>query len=125
MAYTYESHFRSNRPDGRIPSAQAAFMEHLRRRPRELALPEELSAESYAAWQSAVRKKATELLAMPPFTPQPDPVLLSSVQREGYRVEKWEFYPDDVAAVPVLLLVPDTATEETPAPIVFCFPART
>lgn len=122
MAYTYESHFRSNRPDGRIPSAQAAFMEHLRRRPRELALPAELSAESYAAWQSAVRQKATELLAMPPFTSQPDPVLLSTVQREGYRVEKWEFYPDDVAAVPVLLLVPDTATEETPAPIVFCFP---
>lgn len=122
MAYTYESHFRSHRPDGRIPSTQAAFMELLRRRPRELALPKELSAESFATWREAVRQKATELLAMPAFTDQPAPVLLSSVQREGYRVEKWEFYPDDVSVVPVLLLVPDTATAEKPAPIVFCFP---
>lgn len=36
-------------------------------------------------------------------------------------MEKWEFYPDDVAAVPVLLLVPDTATADTPAPLVLCF----
>ena len=122
MAYTYESHFRSHRPDGRIPSTQAAFMELLRRRPRELALPKELSAESFATWREAVRAKAEELLAMPAFTDQPAPVLLSSVQREGYRVEKWEFYPDDVSVVPVLLLVPDTATAEKPAPIVFCFP---
>ena len=122
MAYTYEEYFRSHRPDGRIPSAQAAFMENLRRRPRELALPEELTLESYAAWRDAVRKKATELLSMPEFTAQPDPILLSTVKREGYRVEKWEFYPDDVAVVPVLLLVPDTATAKSPAPIVFCFP---
>ena len=47
---------------------------------------------------------------------------LYSEQREGYRAEKWEFYPDDVSAVPVILLIPDSATDKTPAPTVFCFP---
>ena len=122
MAYTYEKYFKSHRADGRIPSAQAAFMEMMRRQGQELSLPKELTKESFLLWQGEIRKKATELLQMPKETPQPRPVLLSTVQREGYRVEKWEFYPDDISAIPVLLLVPDCATAENPVPVVFCFP---
>lgn len=58
---------------------------------------------------------------MPEPTPQPAPVLLSSVQRDGYRVEKWEFYPDDYFAVPYLALIPDGASKDNPVPGVPCF----
>lgn len=122
MFYTYEKHYKSQRPDGRIMSTDAAFLENLRRTPQLLALPKELTKESFEAWRAELRAKAVELLHMPSFPPQPDPVLLSTVQRDGYRVEKWEFYPDDVCVVPVLLLVPDSASAQAPAPIVFCFP---
>lgn len=58
---------------------------------------------------------------MPNPTQQPEPVCLSCIQREGYRVEKWEFYPDDYTAVPFLALIPDHASEDKPVPAVLCF----
>jgi len=121
MKYTYEEYYKSHRPDGRMMSSQAAFMEILRRERPALTVPKDPTKEEFLAWQKAIRAKAVELLRMPAFGKQPDPVLLSTVQREGYRAEKWEFYPNDVAAVPVLMLVPDGASAENPVPAVFCF----
>ena len=121
MKYTYEGYYRSHRPDGRLVSSQAAWMEHLRRTPPLLSVPEGLTAEAFPAWRDAVRAKVKELLRAPDSTPQPAPTLLYRAQREGYRAEKWEFYPDDISAVPVIMLIPDSATADTPAPVVFCF----
>ncbi len=121
MKYTYEEYYKSHRPDGRIMSSQAAYMELLRRERPVLSVPKDLTKESFLAWQKEIRAKAVALLNIPKWNKQPDPVLLSSVQRDGYRAEKWEFYPNDVAVVPVLMLIPDTATAENPAPAVFCF----
>lgn len=43
---------------------------------------------------------------------------ISSVPRDGYTLETWEFYPDDPLAVKTLVLVPDGAkTGGTPAVI--------
>ena len=53
---------------------------------------------------------------------QPAPRLLSSVRREGYRVEKWECYPDAYSVVPFLALIPDHASETHPVPAVMCLP---
>ena len=122
MKYTYEKYYKSHRPDGRIVSTQGAFMERLRRERPLYAVPKRASKEELLDWQKKIRAKATELLHMPPFTQQPAPVLLCSVQREGYRAETWEFYPDDVSAVSVIMLVPDCAAESSPIPAVFCFP---
>ena len=121
MKFTYETHYRSARPDGRIVASQAALMELMRRQRPSLSTPKDPSREQVIAWRDEVRAKAVEVLNMPPFTEQSAPILLSSVQREGYRAERWEFYPDDVCAIPVLMLVPDTASAETPAPAVLCF----
>ena len=117
-----EKHFVSSRPDGRFTSSMAAHMEMLRRQTPKLALPEGLSAEEFPKWRHAVREKLRELLCIPEFTPQPEPVLLSTVQREGYRVEKWEFYPDDYTAVQFLSLVPEGADGDHPVPGVMCLP---
>ncbi len=121
MKYTYEEYYSSHRSDGRMISSQAAFTELLRRQRPELSVPKDMTRENFLTWQKAIRKKAVELMRMPVFEKQGAPVLLSSVQREGYRAEKWEFYPDPVSAVPVLMLIPDSATAETPAPAVLCF----
>ena len=118
---TYEEHFKSHRPDGRHVGTFAGFLESLRHMKPDLSCPEELTTENFAAFQAAVKVRAKELLNMPEPTPQPDPVMLSSVQRDGYRVEKWEFYPDDYTAVPYLALIPDGASPEKPVPAVMCF----
>lgn len=118
---SYEKHFQSNRPDGRHVSTMAALMEKMRREKPELALPDELTPEIFAKWQNRVKAKLRELLCLPEATPQPAPVLLSRAQRDGYTLEKWEFYPDDYTAVPFLALIPDSASAEHPVPAVLCF----
>ena len=69
-----------------------------------------------------IKEKIKELLCMPEVTPQPAPKLLSTVQRDGYRVEKWELYPDDFTAVPFLALIPDSASEKNRMPGILCLP---
>lgn len=122
MKFTYEEIFRAKREDGRMVESFPAQMELLRRYQPILSLPKELTRESFADWQQRIKAKAEELLAMPTFTEQPTPVLLHTDKRDGYRVEKWEFYPDDVSAVPMLLMIPDEASEAHPVPAVMCFP---
>ena len=118
---TYEEHFKSHRPDGRHVCTLAAHMEMLRNLKPLCSTPKELTPENFAKFQQDVKKYARELLCMPEPTPQPEPVLLYSEQREGYRAEKWEFYPDDYSAVPFLALIPDGASEEKPVPAVLCY----
>lgn len=122
MNLTYETHFKSERPDGRLTSSIAAHMEMMRRYHPPLALPEDLTPESFRLWQEKVRKKVRELLLLPEFTEQPAPVRIAQVQRDGYLVEKWELYPDDVTVVPFLMLIPDGVDENHPAPGVICIP---
>ena len=120
LELTYEKNF-APRADGRYVCTMAAHMAMLRDLQPRLALPENLTEESFATWQQEVKDTLRKQLRMPQVGPQPAPVKLSVVQREGYRVEKWEFYPDDYTVVPFLALVPDSATEETPAPAVMCY----
>ena len=48
--------------------------------------------------------------------------MLSSVQRDGCHVEKWEFYTGDYNAIPFLALIPDGASKANPVPGVMCYP---
>jgi len=45
--------------------------------------------------------------------------------REGYRLERWEAYPEPYCVVPYLLLVPHGISPQSPAPGVLCFPGST
>ena len=114
---TYGEHF-APRADGRYVCTMAAHMAMLRDRTPELALPRDLTEERFAAWQADIKAALTKQLRMPAATAQPAPVQLSCVQRDGYRVEKWEFYPDDYTVVPFLILVPDGIST---APAVLCY----
>ena len=122
MNFTYEKDYACRRTDGRMTESLASWTEFLRRTTPLLSTPDHLTADSFFAWKAKVKETLGALLALPELEEQPAPVRLSSVQRDGYRTEKWEFYPYETAAVPVLMQIPDGATAETPAPPVFCFP---
>ena len=122
MQLTYENNFKSQREDGRFVSHMAAHMEKMRHYKPILSLPEDITAEEFPAWKAKVKEKLLELLCMPEFTKQPAPKQLWVRQREGYRVEKWELYPDDYGAVPFLMLVPDGVSAENKAPAMICIP---
>ncbi len=80
-----------------------------------------MSQDGFADWQTEVREKLHELMCFPDPVPQPDPVLLSSKSRDGYRIEKWEAYPEPGSVVPYLVLIPDGVSASCPAPAVMCF----
>ena len=42
--------------------------------------------------------------------------------RDGYTLQRWELYPEPFCVVPMLMLIPDTATAKKPAPGVLCLP---
>ena len=129
MKITYDTHYRSQREDGRHTSSMASFLELLRNSEAELSLPEELSNDSFNAWKDALKNKVRELLHLEYFEMlakgQPAPRLISTVKRDTYRVEKWELYPDPYSVVPFLALIPDAASAENPVPAVMCFPGST
>ena len=120
--FTWADHFRSNRADGRLETSLAALRSQLRSLRPALAFEESFTLDEFVAWRAKVRAKLIELMQFPSITEQPLPELLETNQREGYRVEKWEFYPDDWSAVPVLILIPDGVSDTSPGPAMLCFP---
>ncbi len=119
---SYKTHFESKRADGRHTASLAAFTERLRNLVPKLALPKELTPEVFYSWQGEVRKRYKELLCIPPIKRQEDPVRLYAEKRDGYSVEKWEFYPDEYTVVPFLVLIPDGASSNERVPGVICLP---
>lgn len=126
MKITYETHYRSEREDGRHVATMAAFLERLRQTTPALAMPEKMAVEEFSEWQKKIKQKVWELLRLDVLLAeaegQPAPKRISSVQRDGYTVEKWECYPDPFSAVPFLALIPDGASAEHRVPAVMCFP---
>lgn len=119
---TMAENFRSTRPDGRHRSSLAALMAELREMQPELAFRPEMDHREFEEWQKAVKAKVRELMRFPPVVPQPPPKLLDEAPRDGYRLQRWEFYPNRWTAVPFLLLIPDGAAAQARAPGVLCFP---
>eukprot|EP01043_Picozoa_sp_COSAG02_P008798 COSAG02_NODE_287_length_25647_cov_245.259316_23_plen_369_part_00 len=82
-----------------------------------------MSISSIPKWRSDVRTKLLELMCFPLDNSYSPPLKQRWVQpRDGYRLEKWEAYPEHGSVVPFLVLIPDGCTARTPAPAVMCFP---
>ncbi len=118
--------FTSDREDGRFVSSTGfihAYLKHMR---PKLAFDPAMKADRFPAWREAVREKLRELMCFPELTePQPPPRKLWSKPRDGYRLEKWEAYPEPYSVVPFLALIPDGASARSPAPAAACFPGST
>ena len=114
--------YRTDRPDGRYISTLGFKHAYLKALKPKLAFDPEMSAEEYPLWKQKVQAKLKELLRFPEdVPPQPTPKKLWSQPRDGYRIEKWECYPEPFSVVPYLVLIPNEATTDNPLPAVMCF----
>jgi len=114
--------FRSGREDGRFVSTAGfvhAFLKHMQ---PKLAFDPAMKREEFAGWQDAVREELRELMLLPQPPDQPAPKQLWTEARDGYRLEKWEAYPEPFSVVPYLMLIPDGVDDGASAPAVLCFP---
>ena len=114
--------YRNDREDGRFVSTAGFIQEALQHLRPRLAFDPAMPAEAFPAWRKLARNKLRELLVFPEVPPQPEPKRLWSKPREGYQLQKWEFYPEPYCAVPFLMLVPDGASQQSPTPAAVCLP---
>ena len=112
----------SSRNDQRHVSSRGVVQTMLENIQPSCAFSPDMRPEDFPAWQKKVWEAMEKLMKFPLHDNLPAPVLVKTVQREHYRVEKWEAYPFPGAAVPFLVLVPDTASEKNPVPVLFCIP---
>lgn len=114
--------YETDRADGRFKTSLSFSHHYIRSVEPKLAFPMAMRPDEFSQWQQEVRSRLLELMAFPDVPPQPEPKLVSLKPREGYRLEKWELFPEPGSVVSVLVLVPDHATTERPVPAVLCFP---
>lgn len=114
--------FHTNRTDGRFVSSRAVAHRLMQRDNPAFAFRESMKADEFDVWKQHIQEVMAKLMKHPIIQNLPTPVRLSVKQHEGYRVEKWEIYPLPECAVPYLVLIPDQATNEQPAPAVLCIP---
>ena len=117
--------FESARPDGRLLTTAGFLHAYVKANRPELAFDPSIGAERLASWQARVREKLHDIMRFPDPAEQPQPQHLWTEQRAGYRLEKWEAYPEPFSVVPFLALVPKGVSAEHPAPGVLCFPGST
>jgi hypothetical protein len=114
--------FSTDRADGRFVSTAGFVHAYMKAHSPKLAFDPGMAISQFGPWQEAVGKKLREILCFPDVPPQPAPQRLWVEPREGYRLEKWEAYPEPLSVVPFLALVPDGASAQSPAPGVLCLP---
>ena len=110
------------REDGRFLKTASFLQKHLETSEPKLAFRPDMTADRMPVWQKAVREKLFELMRFPSVPEQPKPVRIWSKPRDGYRLERWEAYPEPYSVVPYYVLIPDGVSPQSPAPAVMCFP---
>lgn len=83
----------SDREDGRLLSSYAIARQLVRNTVPICQYREGMSPTEFATWQDSVRQGMRHIMKFPAVAPQPSPVMVKSVKRDGYTLEKWEFYP--------------------------------
>ncbi|MDE6240474.1 MAG: alpha/beta hydrolase family protein, partial [Muribaculaceae bacterium] len=90
----------SLRVDARALRTRGAVEGLMRRNPPRLTFrPCEITPESFSSWQGEMKEAMAKLMRHPE-SQSAAPRFIKSVQRDGYRVERWESYPLDSTVVP-------------------------
>ena len=111
----------TNRTDGRYMSTYGEAQYMLKHTKPACAFNPTFSKKQFAAWQKRVRDAMNDIMCHPtPSVKQPQPKRLSSEQKDGYRLEKWEFYPLEGCVATFAVLIPDGIKQ--PSPAVLCIP---
>lgn len=111
---------QAQRTDGREISTYAIVHEMLKQTTPRYAYREGLSKKEFKQWQQQLRRAMADLMNFPEVKGQPHPRCIRTEQREGYTLEKWEFYPFSKAVGTFLVLKPDSLRKAVPA--VLCIP---
>ncbi|UQT43494.1 alpha/beta hydrolase family protein [Akkermansia muciniphila] len=111
----------SSRSDQRHVSSRGIVQTMLEKLRPACEFSPDMAPKDFPAWREKVRKAMQQLMKFPQAD-IPAPVLVKTVPREHYRVEKWEAYPFPGAAVPFLVLLPNNASDKDPVPVLFCIP---
>jgi hypothetical protein len=114
--------FVSGREDGRFVETAGFMQSFIKSHQPSLAFDPDMAAAGFADWRKELRQKVLELMAFPQVEQQPEPERVGVESREGYRLERWEIFPEPGCVVPFLMLVPEAASVSCPAPAVMCFP---
>ena len=88
----------------------------------QLAFDPTFTPAQFEQWKKRVRQRLRILLSMPRMRHQPQPRMVSDEPREGYRLQRWELYPEPDTVVPMMMLIPETASAKHPVPAVLCLP---
>jgi len=122
-AYLMPQDFETKRPDGRYENHMAFAWDYVRRMVPEYSFDKVKDGAEIPAWRAKVRTKLCELLQLPDPLPKPAFKLLSEEPRAGYRLYRYEFYPEERLAVPILVLVPEAVLRENRrVPAMVCLP---
>lgn len=111
---------QSTRQDGRFLSSYGVVRSMLSHVKPECAFQPEMTSGEFRKWQDEVRKSMQEIMKFPEIKEMPAPQRIGSEQRDGYRLEKWEFYPLPECVSTFLVLIPDSLQQ--PVPAVLCIP---
>lgn len=115
----------SSRSDQRHVSSRGIVQTMLEKLRPACEFSPDMAPKDFPAWREKVRKAMQQLMKFPPQADIPAPVLVKTVPREHYRVEKWEAYPFPGAAVPFLVLLPNNASDKIRFPCYSAFPGQT
>ena len=117
-----QAQITTNRKDGRFLSSRGSVQYMLEQVKPAYAFDPSFTPAEFKEWQSNLRTAMKELMHFPEQSDVPAPVRVKTVQRDGYRVEKWESYPLPGSVVPYLVLIPDGVDAAHKAPGVLCIP---
>lgn len=112
----------TDRPDGRYISSRGVTHAMLKNLKPAFAFNPDFTQEEFFRWKEGFRAKMKEIMRHPEIAGLPEPKLVDTRKRDGYRVEKWEVYPLPECVSTFLVLIPDGVTREHPAPGVICIP---
>lgn len=117
-----QAQITTDRQDGRFQSTRGTVQYMLKQMKPAYAFDPSFTPAEFKEWQSGLRTAMKELMHFPEIADLPAPVCIKTVQRDGYRVEKWESYPLPGSVVPYLVLIPDGVDPGHKAPAVLCIP---
>ena len=108
------------RSDGRYLSTYGVVHAMLKDTKPLYAFRHDFTQQEFAEWQKEVRTAMIEIMHHPHITGQPIPVCIEKIQKDGYRQEKWEFYPFPKSVSTFLVLKPEHLKGAVPG--VLCIP---
>lgn len=111
----------TDRADGRFLSSRGTVQNLMAEKRPSLTFDENMAPGKFKAWQKSMQKSMARIMRHPDVR-TPAPQRVATVQRDGYRVEKWESYPLPKSVVPFLVMIPDGVSGDTPAPATLCIP---